>query len=244
MPKDYNLGVEYPTERHSKAEHFIRRLHHTLTGTLPGTEAQRKMAPLRHPMPEVAADSVRQSAVLALLHQHADLPHITNALSLVFTLRPDSLRHHPGQISFPGGGYEPRDDSLGTTALRETSEELGIPTNGVRILGELTPLYIAPSRNLVHPFVGWISHLPPVNPDPVEVSAIVDVPLGYLLDPTHLGNHTWHRDGQRLSAPCYVVPPPVTEELHPADSEVHIWGATAMILSELLAIIRPLVSDA
>jgi 8-oxo-dGTP pyrophosphatase MutT (NUDIX family) len=199
------------------------------------------MAPLQHEQPLSPPDAVRQSAVLALLHRRADRASILDALSLVFTLRPNSLRHHAGQISFPGGGAEPDDDALVTTALRETSEELGIRTDTVRILGELTALYIAPSRNLVHPFVGWLPQLPPLNPDPVEVSEILDMPLRYLLDPANLGHHTWHRETETLRAPCYAIPAGVVEQLDQHHPEIHIWGATAMILSELLAIVRPLV---
>ncbi len=233
--------MDYPAEDHIDTERFIAKLHNALTGSLPGTEAQHKMAPLGHRQPVGPPDDVRQSAVLALLHQREIGGLISDTLSLVFTLRPNSLRHHAGQISFPGGGAEPHDNSLARTALRETSEELGIPTSPVRILGELTPLYIAPSHNLVQPYVGWMPRLPPLDPDPVEVSKVFTIRLAYLLDPLYLGSHTWHRNGESLTAPCYEVP--AIDEYGTNDSKIHIWGATAMILSELLAIIRPLLAQ-
>ena len=241
IPTDYNQGVEYPTEGEFNADSFILRLRHALTGPLPGVEAQLAMAPLGHTPPVLPRNDVRQSAVLALLHRRAGYKRFPEALSLLFTLRPNSLRHHPGQISFPGGGAEPPDDSLAATALRETSEELGIPTGTVRILGELTPLYIAPSRILVHPFVGWLPELPTLTPDPVEVSEILEVPLNHLLDPGQTGTHIWYRDGTSHTAPCFLVPAPVGETREGEEMQVHIWGATAMILNELLEVIRLLV---
>ncbi|MGC9468786.1 MAG: NUDIX hydrolase [Anaerolineae bacterium] len=164
--------------------------------------------------------SPRQSAVLALLHQSPE------GIALVFTLRPTSLRHHPGQISLPGGGVEFQDTTYVETALRETEEELGFSTRDVNILGEITPLFIAPSDNLVHPYVGWQAHLPPLVPDPVEVAAVLDVPLAHLMDPDTIDTHIWRRNGRVNTAPCYRV------------GRTCIWGATAMILSELLEIVK------
>jgi 8-oxo-dGTP pyrophosphatase MutT (NUDIX family) len=241
--------VDYPTEGHTDAEHLIARLRDALSGPLPGIRAQQEMAPTKRQQPE-RGDDLRQSAVLALLHGHADLPGpaesapTLESLSLVFTLRPNSLRHHAGQISFPGGGVEPQDRSLALTALRETAEELGIPTDKVRILGKLTPLHIAPSHNCVHPFVGWLPHLPPINPDPVEVSEVLDVSLEHLLNASNRGTLMWYRDGEALTAPSFKVITQEGAELRTENSGIHIWGATAMILSELLTIIRLLKSEA
>jgi len=175
--------------------------------------------PMRQTEPE-PHDRPRSSAVLALLHMDGD------DISLAFTLRPTSLRHHAGQISFPGGGAEPGDGSCEATALRETAEELGIPTHDIHILGEMTPLFIAGSQNIVHPYVGWMPVLPLLCPDPAEVDRVLQVPVRELLEPRTLGTTTWRRNGRILDAPCYRVGGDV------------IWGATAMILSELLEIIR------
>jgi 8-oxo-dGTP pyrophosphatase MutT (NUDIX family) len=236
--------VDYRAERNTDVEHFIARLREALAGPLPGIRAQQEMAPLKRQQPECAADDLRQSAVLALLHGHADRAPTLEALSLVFTLRPNSLRHHAGQISFPGGGVEPQDRSLALTALRETTEELGIPTDKVRILGKLTPLHISPSHNCVHPFVGWLPHLPPIHPDPVEVSEVLDISLDHLLNASNRGTLIWYRDGEALTAPSFKVITQEGAELRTENSGIHIWGATAMILSELLEIIRLLKSAA
>jgi 8-oxo-dGTP pyrophosphatase MutT (NUDIX family) len=183
-------------------------------------EAQMQMAPEGRKSLAPPDPSARQSAVLALIHLNDD------ALSLPFTLRPTRLGHHGGEISLPGGGFEPRDETLTDTALRETMEELGIMTSGVTVLGKLTPLYIAPSVNMVHPYIGWLPELPPLDPDPREVDAVLNVPLARLLDRDNLDVHHWSHHGERRSAPCYRT------------GRACIWGATAMILSELLAVIR------
>ena len=179
-----------------------------------------KMAPLGRTTQPGPNDTPRHSAVLALLHRTSE------SLALVFTRRNAALRHHGGQISFPGGGVEPQDGSHADAALRETEEELGFSTGEVRLLGQMTPLFIAPSQNLVAPFVGWIPELPPLQPDPIEVDEVLTVSVPHLLDRGALGQHVWHRNERELTAPCYQV------------GQSCIWGATAMMLSELLDIIR------
>ncbi len=214
--------MESPTKHTSNPEPLILQLQQALRDTLPGAAAQMKMAPAMRQTQPGPGDRPRSSAVLALLHT---TPH---GLALVFTLRPRSLRHHGGQISFPGGGAELSDLTFADAALRETQEELGISTHAVKILGEMTPLFIAPSQNIVHHFVGWLPVLPPMHPDPVEVDRVLQVSLNALLDPRSLDTYDWPRNGAMLSAPCYRV------------GETCIWGATAMMLNELLEVIRRL----
>lgn len=214
--------MESPTRQRTRAEQFIAALDQALRGDLPGLDAQLKMAPVGRQSLPGPTDDPRHSAVLALFY---DSPR---GLALVFTLRTASLRHHGGQVSFPGGGVEPQDASYEAAALRETEEELGIPAQDIRTVGTLTPLFIAPSQNLVIPVVGWIPSLPTLRPNPIEVSDVLTVTLDHLLDPATRGEHLWHRNGQVLSAPCYEV------------GQSCIWGATAMMLSELLEVVRTL----
>ena len=214
--------MESPTKHISDPEPLILQLQRSLKDPLPGVAAQMKMATAVRQTQPGPQDRPRSSAVLSLLHTTPD------GLALVFTLRPTSLRHYGGQISFPGGGAEPSDLTYADTALRETEEELGISTHDIRILGELTSLFIAHSQNLVHHFVGWLPVLPPLNPNPFEVDRVLQVPLNALLDPRSLDTYCWPRDGLMLSAPCYRV------------GETCIWGATAMMLNELLEVIRRL----
>ncbi|MEJ5309347.1 MAG: CoA pyrophosphatase [Anaerolineae bacterium] len=201
---------------------FIQRLADRLaSGPLPGVAAQRKMSSVERRWAPDAAElpTLRKSAVLALLHPSPA------GLALLYTLRPSRLAHHGGQVSFPGGGMEEGDVSLAHTALRETAEELGMTTADVQILGPLTPLFIESSRNLVHPFVGWISGLPSLNPDIGEVAEVLSVTLQTLADPATVTTCVREINGQPRSFPSFYIPP------H------HIWGATAMMTSELLAIV-------
>jgi 8-oxo-dGTP pyrophosphatase MutT (NUDIX family) len=202
-------------------EVFVERLAARLaSGSLPGVEAQRKMSSTeRRWMPDPAElPTLRKSAVLALLHSSPA------GLAVLYTLRPSRLAHHGGQVSFPGGGWEEGDSSLVHTALRETTEELGMSTADVRILGSLTTLFIESSRNLVHPFVGWIPALPPLNPDSREVAEVLSVTLRTLWNPATVATCVRDVNGQPRAFPSFYIPP------H------HIWGATAMMTSELLTI--------
>lgn len=202
-------------------ERFVQRLAERLTdGPLPGVGAQRTMASLERRWTPDAAElpALRKSAVLALLHPSPAGP------AVLYTLRPSRLAHHGGQVCFPGGGMEEGDSSLAYTALRETGEELGMATADVCILGALTTLFIESSRNLVHPFVGWIPALPPLNPDAREVAEVLSVTLQTLREPATVATCVRDVNGQPRSLPSFYVPP------H------YIWGATAMMTSELLAI--------
>jgi 8-oxo-dGTP pyrophosphatase MutT (NUDIX family) len=224
VPQGYNQTVESPTQErtYTGAKQFIATLGKALRGDLPGLSAQLKMAPIGRQSLPGPTDHPRHSAVLALFHTSSD------GLALVFTLRQATLRHHGGQISFPGGGVEPQDATYEDTALRETEEELGIPAEVIETVGTLTPLFIAPSQNLVTPVVGWVQDLPPLHPNPLEVSDVLTVSLSHLLTPSTRGSYTWHRNGQTLIAPCYKA------------GSNSIWGATAMMLSELIEVVRSL----
>lgn len=201
-------------------ERFIQNLEEALgKPPLPGIAAHKKMAAANRQWSPPADALLRQSAVLALLHPS------TAGIALLFTLRPAKLAHHGGQVCFPGGGCEPADVTLMRTALRETEEELGMRTDGVRVLGQMTPLYIASSQNLVHSFVGWASSLPALHPDAQEVEVVLEIPLRTLLDPATLGSYPWRANGKVIAMPSYFVAP------------YHIWGATAMMVSELLEIV-------
>lgn len=206
-------------------ETFVRLLEAALTqSSLPGVAAQKKMASANRPWVPAAGEAPRQSAVLALLHPSPE------GVALLFTLRPSRLAHHGGQVSFPGGGKEEGDLSLVETALRETREELGLDTAEVRILGPLTSLYIASSRNMVHPFVGWTPRLSTLRPDAQEVAEVLTVTLRRLLDPATLSTCVREANGQTQTFPSFHIAP------H------HIWGATAMMTSELLEIVRSMLA--
>lgn len=202
-----------------RPEKFIRALELALTQPLPGRVAHQRMACAQRQWMPSAGVRPRQSAVLVLFYPSRA------GMALLFTLRPSRLTHHGGQVSFPGGGREAEDASLMQTALRETSEELGIVTENVRVLGRMTSLYIPSSQNMVHPFVGWIPRLPALHPDAWEVEEVLSVSLRTLLDPATLDTYVWRNNGRALTVPSYRT------------ANVHIWGATAMMVSELLDVI-------
>ena len=189
---------------------------------LPGMAAQVTMAPRPRPFRPPDGSTPRQAGVLVLLYP------VGGRLHLVFTVRPANLDHHAGQVSFPGGGWEEGDTSLAETALRETREELGISAEGIEVLGPLTPLYIPVSHNMVHPFVALAPRRPTFQPDPLEVAALLEVPLATFRDPSIRGEDRMERDGLEVVIPYYAV------------RGHKIWGATAIILAEFLALLDSL----
>ena len=195
-----------------------------LNGPKPGLGAQLRMVPLPPPTTKTYADvgdDCLQAAVLALLYPRGESPH------LVLIRRTSSVLHHKDQIGFPGGQVE-REETYEQAALRETEEEIGVPPELVRILGPLTPLYVYPSRYCVHPLVGIADVAPVFLPFPGEVAGIIEAPLPALLDPSAVKRETWNIRGADREVPFYALGPD------------KVWGATAMILSELLDILRTL----
>ncbi|PID86711.1 MAG: coenzyme A pyrophosphatase [Chloroflexi bacterium] len=169
---------------------------------------------------------VRIGAVLVLLYWR------DNEMYLVLTKRREDLHAHAGQISFPGGKQEPLEPLL-TTALRETEEEVGIPTTAVRSLGQLTTVYIPPSGFLVHPFVGYYQNGAPPQfiPSVSEVSQVIEVSLTTLLDPETAVVEPWNFKGHEVLVPYFAV------------QEHKVWGATAIMLSEFLERLRVVINS-
>ncbi len=188
---------------------------------LPGIAAQLTMAPQpRAFTPPEDAPAPRQAGVLLLLYP------VDGVLHLALTERTTRLGHHSGQISLPGGGWEKGDGSLQETALREAREELGIVTDGLEPLGALSSVYVPPSNNVVHPFVAHTAQRPAFHPDPSEVASLLEVSLLHLLDPVTRGEEDWYWRDYPLHVPFYLV------------DEHKVWGATAIILAEFLALLR------
>ncbi len=192
---------------------------------LPGLDAQLRMAPeFRHEEVKSmgAGNSAIKSSVLLLFY-----PSETDHPLLVFILRPEYNGAHSGQISFPGGRYERDDPGMEYTALRETHEEIGVNPEQVEVLGKLSDLYIPPSNYLVYPFVGVADHRPVFKPDPLEVAAIIEIDFSLFFQKEHFIFKSVHlRDGTIIQTPCFTINGHI------------IWGATAMILEELLATLR------
>ncbi len=206
-------------------EHFKERLDRRLEGPLPGRRAQERLAPRPRSLTSPPDANPRQSAVLVPLLAYREEVH------LLLTVRTFTLNHHGGEVSFPGGALEPGDTDLFQTALRETCEEIGLSPDHVVRLGRLTNLYIPPSNNLVHPFVGWLTDVALLQANPIEVERILCVPLRFLLDANNRQREEWNLQGRVLEVPFYPV------------MGTKIWGATAMMLGELLAVVEEIVDD-
>lgn len=181
---------------------------------LPLTEGDPPELPDTRGYADLLPTDLTDSAVLVLVIDSGNCPRV------VLNKRTDSLRHHAGQISFPGGRREPDDRSLLQTALRETNEELGIPCDVPTIIGRLDPIATI-TGFLVAPFVGWTHQEVALRPDPVEVADAFTVPLDYLLD---LNNYHTESAMFRGRKRHYSV---IHYEGH------RIWGATAQILINL-----------
>lgn len=205
-------------------ENLISRIRAGLAKPLPGRAAQERMTGRVIPLPEQLPDNVRDSAVLQLIYPVAGVPH------MLFMRRTEDGRAHSGQISFPGGRWEAQDKDFRETALREANEEVGLQPGAVEVLGAMTPLYIPVSYFMVHPFVAWSDARPEYRPSADEVSEIIELPVDYLLDPANKIRTEVRPSsvpGLVLEVPAYRVP----------DGTI-IWGATAMMLAELEALLE------
>ena len=201
---------------------FLESFEKRLRGPKPGLDAQLRMSPDPRPgmrtVPEVET-SCFKAGVLVLLYP------VDERLHLVLTRRTEGVEHHQGQISFPGGRKEPG-ENLEQTALREAEEELRIPTASLRVLGALTPLYIPPSRYCIYPTVGFAGVRPAFSPSPEEVAEVIEIPLDHLRGSEHVRSERWTIRGVETRVVFYA-------------SQGHkIWGATAMVLAELMEVIK------
>jgi len=164
-------------------------------------------------------DPPHPASVLVMLY-----PNIEQEVHVVFILRKTYKGHHSGQISFPGGKYEKTDSSLQYTALREAHEEVGIKIPDVQVIRELTPVFIPVSNFKVTPFLAVCQQPVSFVKDKTEVEKILEIPLQKI-----------------LSAPLIDIEHEyfgTTYRLKSFDIDgLRIWGATAMILSEVRALL-------
>jgi len=202
---------------------FAYNLRIEILNGLPGTEVQWEMASSDRMMqnfPRVPGDDARIAAVLILLYP------FNGTLYTVFMQRHNYDGVHGGQISFPGGKKEESDENLIQTAIREAQEETGIDPEKISVIGTLTPLFIPVSNMIVTPVVGWTDTKPLFNHQPEEVVFLINADIKMLLDPAIIKTKPFNIRGEMVSVRYFDY-----------DGNV-IWGATAMILHELLTIIR------
>lgn len=203
-------------------DHFINQIKTRLADKLPGEHAQRLMMPVESTRArfDLNRPDAKKGGVLILFYAK------TNSIFIPLTQRHDYGGTHGGQVSLPGGKMEDQDSSIIDTALRETHEEIGIHTNKIKVLGQLSDLYIPPSNFQVTPVVGYIDEHPSFDIDTYEVKELIEAPLTDLMDFERKKKKDIEvRGGYRINAPYFDIQGRV------------VWGATAMILSELHQII-------
>lgn len=194
----------------------VEKLRAGLAGPLPGAEAHLAMASRPRPgwRPGRVPEEARPAGVLVLLYP------VEGEAWLPLTLRTHGVESHRGQVSFPGGALE-AGESAETGALREAEEEVGVPAREIEVLGRLTPLFVPPSGFAVQPVVGALPGSPSFRPEPAEVERVLETSLGALVE--RGVERRERRDGRVV---LYF----------PVDGHV-VWGATAMMLAELVALL-------
>lgn len=200
-------------------EEQVRLIRKLLGQPLPGISAQLKMSPQHRRIPELE-QTPQKAGVLLLLYPRND------DLTIIFTKRTTYDGPHSGQISLPGGKIETFDSSIIETALREAHEEIGINPSDVEVLGMLTPLIIPVSNFEVAPVVGYMKKPSDFIIDPSEVDYLIEVSFSHLVDPRIVKQKKMLLHDQMSLIPFYLI------------DDHEIWGATAMIISEFVELIK------
>jgi 8-oxo-dGTP pyrophosphatase MutT (NUDIX family) len=195
---------------------------------LPGESVQYKMAPIERllEMKRLAKerDSAQKAGVLMLFYPSQDTK---TYFSLI--LRKAYNGVHSAQVGFPGGKFEEGDHSLKYTALRETEEEVGVAKEQVEVLTELTDIYIPPSNFYVQPYLGITRKTPRFILQQDEVEELIEVRLDHFMDDTTIGIETLSTSyAKNIEVPIFNLNGHV------------VWGATAMMLSEVREMLKQL----
>ena len=209
------MPVESPTLYQIDA-----RLRAACSTPLPDGDAHRLLAPQPRPgwRPGEVPNHATPAAALVLLYPLDDEPHV------LLTVRAGRLGKHAGQVSFPGGLIDDG-ESIEEAALREAFEEVGLDPAAVRLVGSLSPLYITVSGFAIHPVAGIAGEAPRLRRSAAEVARLLPVPVAELADPANLRRGTRWRDDLHCDVPYFEV------------RNERVWGATAMVLAELLAML-------
>ncbi len=222
-PKCFLISFGQPEKKMNFTE-LVLRLEKGFNRPLPGKSAHMTMVP--NPIDErrfnpKIPENHRKGAVLILFYPE------DGEVYFPLIKRPTYEGVHSGQIAFPGGKVEQEDPDLSFTALREAQEEVGVDPGKVKILGELSHLFIPPSNFLVSPFIGTTPVKPDFIPEEKEVDSILLPSLKSILNPEIKKEKKFHFSSNTvLDTPYFDI-----------QNEV-VWGATAMMISELLHILR------
>jgi 8-oxo-dGTP pyrophosphatase MutT (NUDIX family) len=173
-------------------------------------------------------EGLRDAAALLLIYPLAGTPHVP------LTVRAPDLRQHTGQVSLPGGRVD-AGESIEAAALREAAEEIALDPSTVRTVGQLTPLHIPVSGFLLHPVVAVAGARPVFRRAEREVARIIEAPMSLLGDPAIVREERWQRERDGATMPVDVPFFAIEGE--------KVWGATAMVLAEFLAVWRNVEAD-
>ncbi len=196
---------------------------------LPAEASQFKMSPPFRKelinMNKEAIKTAKKAGVMALFY-----PDNKQQTALVLILRKTYNGVHSAQIGFPGGKLEAQDDSLKTAAVRETFEEIGVPIQDIEVLQQLTQVYIPPSNFYVQPFIGISRVTPSFVKQADEVEDIIEVSLKHFMDDdTHINKWVETSYSINVEVPAFKL------------NEHVVWGATAMILSEIKDLLKQML---
>lgn len=197
-----------------------------MKGYIGGIEAQIQMAPvpdLPNRFDLSDAKLARQSAVMILLYMEGQ------NIKFPLIVRPEYDGVHSGQVALPGGKHETEDNDLIQTALRETNEEIGVSIEDIQVLGCLSELFVPPSNFNILPVVGVLEEVPDFIPETAEVKELIIADIDCLNDKRKRKRKPMSfYNGTSVEVPYFDIKNRV------------VWGATAMILSELATIINTL----
>ena len=204
-----------------KLSKLSQKLQIRLINNLPGKDEQWRMrvtSDKSYNFDNTEEDAI-QSAVLILLYEE------NGVICFTLTERTQTVEHHRGQISLPGGARE-TDEKLSSTAIRETQEEIGIYAYDVDLIGALSPLFVPVTGFIINPFVGIINANFDPQPAPEEVKTVISVHVNELLNDDNELQEKRNLRGYDVNIPYFLL------------SGHKVWGATAMILSEFKTVLK------
>lgn len=203
---------------------FLEKLKVELSSTLPGVDAHLRLAPemrVNDLKLGITPDHAIESAVLIILYPYKSRLHT------VVILRNEYDGAHSGQISLPGGKSEESDVDFEHTALREAQEEIGIIPSKMEIIGQLSRFYVRPSNFVINPYIAYSAQRPDFYPDATEVQRIIEIDVFDEINPDRIvKRNITFKNNLQVNAPGFEI------------SGEFMWGATAMIFSELIQILN------
>ena len=204
-----------------KLSKLSQKLQIRLINNLPGKDEQWRMrvtSDKSYNFDNTEEDAI-QSAVLILLYEE------NGVICFTLTERTQTVEHHRGQISLPGGARE-ADEKLSSTAIRETQEEIGSYADDVDLIGALSPLFVPVTGFIINPFVGIINSNFDPQPAPDEVETVISVNVNELLNDDNELQEKRNLRGYDVNIPYFLL------------SGHKVWGAAAMILSEFKTVLK------